>query len=64
MNYITISFGRYGSYLFSFCNLLLEQYQNFLYAIGSIFAPLFAVLLTDYFLIKMRSSKDDNLLID
>lgn len=42
----------------------IEQYQNFLYAIGSIFAPLFAILLTDYFLLKMRGSNDDNLLID
>lgn len=42
----------------------IEQYQNFLYAIGSIFAPLFAILLTDYFLHKMRSSIDDKLLVD
>ncbi len=30
----------------------IEQYQNFLYAIGSVFAPLFAILLTDYFIFK------------
>ena len=30
----------------------IEQYEVFLYAIGSVFAPLFAILLTDYFLIK------------
>lgn len=30
----------------------IEQYENFLYAIGSVFAPLFAVLLTDYFIFK------------
>lgn len=32
----------------------IEQYQNFLYAIGSVFAPLFAILLTDYFLLKNK----------
>lgn len=32
----------------------IEQYQNFLYAIGSVFAPLFAILLTDYFLFKNK----------
>jgi putative hydroxymethylpyrimidine transporter CytX len=32
----------------------IEQYENFLIAIGSVFAPLFAVLLTEYFIIKNR----------
>jgi putative hydroxymethylpyrimidine transporter CytX len=32
----------------------IEQYQNFLYAIGSVFAPLFAVLFTEYFIIGKR----------
>lgn len=32
----------------------IEQYQSFLYAIGSVFAPLFAILLTDYFLLKNK----------
>lgn len=32
----------------------IEQYQNFLYAIGSVFAPLFAILLTDYFFFKNK----------
>ena len=27
----------------------IEQYENFLYAIGSVFGPLFAILLSDYF---------------
>ncbi|MDI6601561.1 MAG: putative hydroxymethylpyrimidine transporter CytX [Thermoanaerobacteraceae bacterium] len=37
----------------------MEQYENFLYAIGSVFAPLFAVLVTDYFIFKtdMRNSR-------
>ncbi len=28
----------------------ISQYENFLYLIGSVFAPLFAILLTDYYL--------------
>ncbi|MHB8124922.1 MAG: putative hydroxymethylpyrimidine transporter CytX [Desulfitobacteriaceae bacterium] len=32
----------------------MEQYENFLYAIGSVFAPLFAILLTDYFILKNK----------
>ena len=32
----------------------IEQYENFLYVIGSVFAPLFAILLTDYFLLKNK----------
>ncbi len=32
----------------------IEQYENFLIAIGSVFAPLFAVLLTEYFILKNR----------
>lgn len=32
----------------------IEQYQDFLYAIGSVFAPLFAILLTDYFLLNNK----------
>jgi putative hydroxymethylpyrimidine transporter CytX len=30
----------------------IEQYQNFLYLIGSAFAPMTAILLTDYFIFK------------
>jgi len=32
----------------------IYQYQDFLYAIGSVFAPLFAILLTDYFILKNK----------
>jgi putative hydroxymethylpyrimidine transporter CytX len=32
----------------------IDQYQDFLYAIGSVFAPLFAILLTDYFILKNK----------
>ena len=33
----------------------ISQYQNFLYLIGSVFIPLFAVLLVDYYLRRRRS---------
>ncbi|MBU4438530.1 MAG: putative hydroxymethylpyrimidine transporter CytX [Acetobacterium sp.] len=41
----------------------IEQYQDFLYLIGSVFVPLFAILLTDYFIFK-HVSADENKLID
>lgn len=41
----------------------IEQYENFLYAIGSVFAPLFAVFITDYLVYKNKNL-DDNLLIN
>lgn len=37
----------------------MENYETFLLAIGSVFAPLFAVLLTDYFLLKNRSIRPE-----
>ena len=42
----------------------IEQYQNFLYAIGSVFAPLFAILLTEYFIIKKNRKLQDGLLVN
>ena len=33
-------------------------YESFLYLIGSAFAPMFAILLTDYFLLKRRRGSD------
>jgi purine-cytosine permease-like protein len=30
----------------------IEQYQNFLYFIGSVFAPMIAILVTDYYILK------------
>ena len=32
----------------------MEQYEDFLLLIGSVFAPLFAILLSDYFLLGNR----------
>jgi putative hydroxymethylpyrimidine transporter CytX len=34
----------------------MEQYENFLYAIGSVFAPVFSIVLTDYFILKADRS--------
>lgn len=40
----------------------IEQYQNFLYLIGSVFVPLFAILLTDYFIFKITSTDEKKLI--
>ncbi|HBW34324.1 putative hydroxymethylpyrimidine transporter CytX [Desulfosporosinus sp. BICA1-9] len=40
----------------------IEQYEHFLYAIGSVFAPLFAILLTDYFLLKNKKIQPELLI--
>ncbi|GAB6109117.1 putative hydroxymethylpyrimidine transporter CytX [Fusibacter bizertensis] len=37
-----------------------SQYENFLYLIGSAFAPMFAVLLTDYFLLRKSKANATN----
>ncbi len=42
----------------------IEQYENFLYAIGSVFAPLFAILFTDYFILKKSTMLEEKLLIN
>ncbi|MBR0596305.1 putative hydroxymethylpyrimidine transporter CytX [Sinanaerobacter chloroacetimidivorans] len=34
----------------------IEQYENFLYFIGSVFAPMTAILITDYFILKKDHS--------
>lgn len=36
----------------------MEQYENFLYAIGSVFAPMFAIVFTDYFLFNIKNIED------
>jgi len=40
----------------------MEQYENFLLTIGSVFAPLFAILLTDYFILKSRRIRPELLI--
>jgi putative hydroxymethylpyrimidine transporter CytX len=42
----------------------IDSYTSFLYAIGSVFAPLFSVLLTDYFIIKKQTKIVDKLLLN
>lgn len=42
----------------------IERYESFLYAIGSVFAPLFAVLLTDYFIIRKNRKLQEGLLVN
>ncbi|MEG0371360.1 MAG: putative hydroxymethylpyrimidine transporter CytX [Clostridium sp.] len=34
----------------------IEQYENFLYLIGSVFVPMITILITDYFIIKNRDN--------
>ncbi|TEB05237.1 cytosine permease [Pelotomaculum schinkii] len=36
----------------------MEQYENFLYMIGSLFAPIFTIVLMDYFIYKDNRSMD------
>jgi NCS1 family nucleobase:cation symporter-1 len=38
------------------CLAPLAQYQNFLLLIGSVFAPLFGVVLVDHFVLRRRSN--------
>lgn len=42
----------------------IEQYENFLYVIGSVFAPLFAILITEYFIVKKRRKLEEGLLVN
>ena len=39
------------------CFAPLAQYQNFLLLIGSVFAPLFGVVLVDHFILRKRSAR-------
>lgn len=40
----------------------IEQYENFLITIGSVFAPLFAIVLTEYFVLKNRQVQSNMLI--
>ncbi|MHC6178692.1 cytosine permease [Clostridium sp. JNZ X4-2] len=40
----------------------VNNYENFLYSIGIVFAPSFAVLLTDYFIVNAHVKKQTNML--
>src|SRR3546814_7100511 len=39
------------------CFAPLAQYQNFLLLIGSVFAPLFGVVLVDHFILRKRGTR-------
>ncbi|MEL7564457.1 MAG: putative hydroxymethylpyrimidine transporter CytX [Dehalobacterium sp.] len=39
-----------------------SQYENFLYLIGSVFAPLFAILITDYYIFKIQTVDESSVL--
>ena len=49
-----------GTLMAMFINI--NQYENFLYFIGSVFAPLFAVLIVDYFVLHITDIQEGNLL--
>lgn len=51
--YIALAVTALGTVLA--ISLPMEDYEVFLYAIGSVFAPLFAILLTDYFILRKQS---------
>jgi putative hydroxymethylpyrimidine transporter CytX len=53
--YVALLMTIVGTLLALLANV--EQYENFLLAIGSVFAPLFAILLTDYFILKNRRNQ-------
>ena len=39
----------------------ITEYENFLYMIGSVFAPLFAILITDYFVLNKKAFDENSL---
>lgn len=52
---LIVAFTALGTVLALF--FPMEQYQNFLYMIGSLFAPAFSIILFDYFIYKKDFSK-------
>lgn len=42
----------------------IDNYTNFLYAIGSVFSPLFAIVITDYFVIKKQTKIEEGMLLN
>jgi putative hydroxymethylpyrimidine transporter CytX len=63
----SIMYGRMGAKAYGALTCLaatsiallvpMSQYENFLYLIGSVFAPLFAILLTEFFLYGRRDAE-------
>jgi putative hydroxymethylpyrimidine transporter CytX len=58
---VGITIGLVGTILAFYIPMI--QYENFLYAIGSTFAPLFAILLSDYFILKKKAI-EPSLMVD
>ena len=42
----------------------IDNFTTFLYLIGAVFAPLFAILITDYFVIKKQTKIEEKLLLN
>lgn len=57
--FITVLMGGIG--LLLALVVPIGQYENFLYLIGSLFSPLYAVVLTHYFILKKRKTADTSL---
>lgn len=55
--YVALVMTAIGTILALWVDII--QYENFLITIGSVFAPLFAILLTEYFIIKNRQIQGD-----
>lgn len=55
-NKLIVIFGALGILLAMY--FPMEQYKNFLYMIGSLFAPVFSVIIADYFIYKDNRSRD------
>lgn len=53
---LILIFGALGMLLAMY--FPMEQYENFLYMIGSLFAPVFSVVIADYFIYKDNRSGD------
>ncbi|MCX7950713.1 MAG: putative hydroxymethylpyrimidine transporter CytX [Clostridiales bacterium] len=53
--YVTLFVMAISIFFALFFNM--EQYESFLYLIGAVFSPLFAVVLTDYFILKKNNDK-------
>ena len=57
LKYAALALTVIGTFLALWVDIV--QYENFLIAIGSVFAPLFAILLTEYFIIQNRQVQSD-----
>lgn len=54
--WVSVLVGIIGTLIAMFTPI--EQYENFLYLIGSVFAPMIAILITDFFILKKNSANE------